>query len=223
MRFFGKKEKNAFEILQEACKRLKEMGAGCERLISAFFEEGDLKHAEGIGDEIMNLESRADEDRRTFIQKLYDGAFHPTWRGDLVDLAERLDKVADSIEDVASLLLLREKLFRKLGGKRRQVGKGLKKLAKTCTQTVQALTEAIEFLRSDLHRAVLKTHEVQELEKKADLLENEFRASLEALESKLDPLSIIQLGEIAQKLGEICDVAEDTGDVILRFASGLRG
>jgi predicted phosphate transport protein (TIGR00153 family) len=217
------KEREATNILKEACSKLSKTGSKFEEFFVAFFVEEDFKTAEALGKKISELESSADEDRRKFIQKIYEGAFLPAMRGDLVDLAEKLDKVIDAIEETLKCVLLRESLLKKLGKRRREIGESLRKLAAKSREAVDSLANAVNLLFVDLDAVMLKVNEVQRLEHESDLLESEFVASLVDLEKSLDPLSVIQLEEIVKKLGSISDAAEDTGDVLLRLVSGLKG
>jgi len=217
------KEREAANVLREACSKLSKMGFKCEEFFETFFVEGDIYAAEAIGKKISELESGADEDRRRFIQILYDGAFLPAIRGDLVELAERLDRVLDAIEDTLRSVLLRESLLKKLGKRSKEVGVRLKKVAIKSRETVNSLVEAVNSLFVSMDKVVLKVDEVQKLEHESDLLEAEFIASLVELEKVLDPLSVVQLEDIVKKLGLISDAAEDTGDVLLRLVSSLKG
>lgn len=219
----GGKEREAANILKEVCSKLSKMGSKCEEFFEIFFVEGDIRVAEALGKKVSELESEADENRRKFIQMLYNGAFLPVMRGDLVELAERLDKVLDAIEETVNCVLLRENLLRKLGGKSKEIGDRLKKVASKSRETIDSLVEAVNLLFVDMDRVVLKVDEVQKLEHESDLLESEFIASLVDIEKELDPLSVVQLEELVRKLGSISDTAEDTGDVLLRLVSGLKG
>jgi predicted phosphate transport protein (TIGR00153 family) len=223
MKIRGGREREAVGILREACSKISEMGASCEEFFELVFIERDLGRAEALGKKIAGLESQADEARRKFIQKLYDGAFLPAIRGDLVELAERMDKVADAIEETSKCMLLREDLLQKLGKRAKQVGEALRKVAGKSKEVVDSLVEAVNLLFVDINQVVSKVDEIQKLEHESDLLETEFTASLTELEKKLDPLSVIQLEELVRKLGSISDAAEDTGDVLLRLISGLKG
>jgi predicted phosphate transport protein (TIGR00153 family) len=223
MKIRGGREREAVSILKEACSKLSEMGARCEEFFGLVFEEGDLRRAEALGKKIAELESQADEARRKFIQKLYDGAFLPAMRGDLVELAERMDKVADAIEETSKCMLLREGLLQKLGKRTKEVGEGLRKVAGKSREVVDSLMEAVNLLFVDINQVIPKVDEIQKLEHESDLLETEFTASLAELEKGLDALSVVQLEGLVRRLGSISDAAEDTGDVLLRLVSGLKG
>lgn len=224
MKIIGGRERESLTILRGACSKISEMEACCQEFLKAFFMEKNLAKAETLGKRITQLETKADADRRDFIKRLYSGAFLPALRGDLVELAEKLDKVADIIEETVGCALLREKLLLRLGRKAKEVGGRLGKIAERSGLAVKRLVEAVSLLFTDWDKTLLKVEEIQELEHESDLFGAEFRVWLsEEMENRLDALSMVQLGEISRKLGEISDAAEDAGDVLLRLISGIRG
>lgn len=222
--FVGKREKEAISLLDGMCSLISQMMIYCDELLRAFFLEGDLKKAECLGKKITQTESEADEKRREFIRRLYEGAFLPSFRSELVEIAERLDKVADAIEECSHTVLLRDILLKRLGRQRAKlIGNKLSAISQTSTEAVKALIESLRFVHANMEKSLEKIKDVEELEHKSDLLESELKAELSRFERVIDPLSIIQLEEVIRKLGSISDAAEDTGDAILRLISGFRG
>ena len=220
----GKKEREAFEILKQNGSTISEIAKGFEKLIAAFFIEGDVTKAEVLGRRISELESVADKGRRRFTRGLQKGAFLPLMRGDLARLAERFDAVADAIEEAMRAILLREKLSGALARATRRgkeigrFGRDLSKMAGIATRAAEALRTSIDFLTTDLDAALAKAGEVEELEHESDIVEQNLITYLYSFEKALDPITVIQLKEIIEKIGEILNRAEDAADVVSTIA-----
>ena len=220
----GRKEREAFEILKQNGLTISEIAKEFERLIVAFFTEGDVTKAKALGRRISELESVADKGRRKFTQGLQKGAFLPLMRGDLARLAERFDAVADAIEEAMRAILLREKLFGILARATRKekeirkLGRDLSKVVGIATRTAEALRTSIDLLSSDLDAALAKVEEVEELEHESDIAEQSLITDLYSFEKALDPITVVQLKEIIEKIGEISNRAEDAADVVSTIA-----
>jgi hypothetical protein len=216
----GKREKKAFELLRKNAETVSQVVKHLERLIISLFSDGKVKEAQALGRLVSELESKADGGRREFTRELEEGAFLPVFRGDLARLAERLDGVADSAEEAMRSILLREQVAEVLAKARRKkpavkaINEGLVKMARTATQTVGALKDAISKLPSDMKSGVELAKEVEELEHESDILGQGLMSEIYGLERWLDPVSIFQLKEVVDKMGNISDRAEDTVDIL---------
>lgn len=216
----GKREKEAFSLLRHNAEEVLDVVKKFEEVIIASFSERNMAKAEALGRKLSELETKADKDRRKFTGALQGGAFLPVFRGDLARLAEKLDDVADAAEEAMRTILLREKLFTALARaeKKRKSAKiireGLVKMAGLATKTVEALKSAVTAMTSDIDAANEKANEVEELEHESDILEQGLITDLYENEKLFDPISVAQLKEIIDKIGEISDHAEDTSDMI---------
>ena len=216
----GKKEKEAFSLLKHNAEEVLDVVKKFEDMIIASFSERDIAKTEALGRKISELETNADKSRRKFTCALQKGAFLPAFRGDLARLAERLDDVADAAEETMRVILLREKLFTALAKaeKKRKSAKiireGLIKMAGLATKTVEALRSAVGMTMSNVDAANEKADEVEKLEHESDIIEQGLINDLYEHEKLFDPISVMQLKEIIDRIGNISDRAEDASDVI---------
>ena len=216
----GKKEKEAFSLLKHNAEEVLDVVKKFEDMIIASFSERDIAKTEALGRKISDLETNADKSRRKFTCALQKGAFLPAFRGDLARLAERLDDVADAAEETMRVILLREKLFTALAKaeKKRKSAKiireGLIKMAGLATKTVEALRSAVGMTMSNVDAANEKADEVEKLEHESDIIEQGLINDLYEHEKLFDPISVMQLKEIIDRIGNISDRAEDASDVI---------
>jgi predicted phosphate transport protein (TIGR00153 family) len=216
----GKREKEAFSLLRRNAEEVLDVVKKFEEVIIALFSERDMVKAEALGRKLSEIETNADKGRRKFTAALQQGAFLPTFRGDLAGLAEKLDDVADAAEEAMRAILLREKLIHVLARaekKRRSakvIREGLIKMAGLATKTVESLRNAVNAMTSDIDAANEKANEVEELEHESDILEQSLLNDLYEHEKLFDPVSIAQLKEIIGRIGSISDRAEDTSDMI---------
>jgi predicted phosphate transport protein (TIGR00153 family) len=226
--FGGKREREALGVLKRNASLVLEVVRKFEDLITVFFSEHDLKKAEALGRELSNLETKADKGRREFLRILHEGAFLPTFRGDLARLADRLDMVADTAEGAMRAMLLRGKIIKILRGAERKSSKikdfraRLLGMAELTTKTVETLEGSIEMLATDIDEALKKVQEVNELEHEVDMVEQGLLSDLYECEKYFDPISVVQLADVLQRSENISDRAEDASDLIEIIAYTFR-
>lgn len=224
----GGKEKEALEILRKNAKSVVATVKKFEEMIIALFSERDMKKAQALGRQVTELETKADEGRRKFTCDLGKGAFLPAFRGELARLAEQLDNVADTAEEITRAILLRERLLDALSKaekkqkKTKVIRESLVKMARLATQTTEALRGAIDLLITNIDATKAKIDEVEKLEHESDLVEQSLLGELYEYEKVLDPVSIFQLSYLIRGIGDISDRAEDVGDMISIVAYTFR-
>jgi predicted phosphate transport protein (TIGR00153 family) len=224
----GKREREALGVLKRNASLVLEVVRKFEDLITVFFSEHNLKKAEALGRELSNLETKADKGRREFLRILHEGAFLPTFRGDLARLADRLDMVADTAEGAMRAILLRGKIIKILREAERKSSKikdfraRLLRMAELTTETVETLEGSIEMLATDVDEALKKVQEVNELEHEVDMVEQGLLSDLYECEKYFDPISVVQLVDVLQRSENISDRAEDASDLIEIIAYTFR-
>ncbi len=224
----GKRERGALEVLTRNAVSVSDVVKKFEDLVAAFFYEHDLKKAETLGRELSSLETKADKGRREFMRILHEGAFLPTFRGDLARLADRLDKVADTAEGAMRVMLLRDKLVKVISVAEKKCSKvkdfkeRFLKMAELTTKIVDALRKAIELLATDIDAALKKVQDVNELEHEIDVIQQGLLSDLYECEKYFDPISVVQLADILNRSENISDRAEDASDLIEIIAYTFR-
>lgn len=220
----GKREREAFEILERNARDITNVVKKFEELIIVYFYEQDFDRAEALGRELSTLETKADKGRRDLLHILNEGAFLPAFRGDLAWIAERLDRVADTAEGAMRAILLREQLLtaltraEKKSKKVKEWRSRFVEMAKLTTQTVGLLQESVEALETNIDVALKKAKDVDKLEHEVDIIEQGLVNDLYELEKLFDPLSVVQLADVIRRFGNISDRAEDMSDSIAILA-----
>jgi len=224
MPFFGaKKEQEAFKDLAthaaavlETTEMLKELFQGLSK--------HDHDMIEKVAAKIDAQEYEADKRRRHFESELYEGAFLPLFRSDLFNLAERTDTVADEVKHVSQAVARREKLCTVLKQATKKDKKivaivdGFWTLAAKVIETVECLTNAIKALGDDVEKAATTAERTDKLEEEVDAIEDQLIRKIFNLERSLDPITVLQLKDIAMWVGRIANWAEDAGDIITMIA-----
>jgi predicted phosphate transport protein (TIGR00153 family) len=217
VKLFGKEskvEKYAqihVEIVFESILKLKE--------VMACFYAGNFKELDKLVDELSKLEHDADIIRRKMEMEYYHGAFLPFDREDRIVLAEMVDSVSDMAEATGYSISLSRLVFP-------SKGRGdFESFMDIIIQSVSVLRECIEKLDENMGDAIAKAHEVEDLEDVADAMERKIIKTLYQLyhEEKIDILTLMELKNIAVKLGHIVDRAENASDRALIIAAKRRG
>jgi len=198
-------------IVFESIKKLKE--------VMSCFYVGNFKELDKKVDELSKLEHDADIIRRKMELEFYNGAFLPFDREDRIVLAELVDSVSDMAENTAFSISLSRLIFP-------TKGQGdFESFMDVIIETVSVLRECIEKLDVDMGDSIAKAHEVEDLEDKADVTERKIVKTLYQLykEDKIDILTLMELKNIAVKMGNIVDRAENASDRALIIAAKRRG
>lgn len=194
----------------------------------AAFSKHDMVKVERLVKEIYDLETKADLDRRKFRDLLYAGAFLPVFRSDMDRLIERIDEVADVTKKAALLMITREKLFKDLARvekkkpKTKSICKAFIQLADRATKATEALKGSVDSLMTDVDGVIAKTKIIELYEHEADVLQEELLNELSGYEKLFDPLTLMQIRDIARLIEGISDRTEDASDILAGLALGFR-
>jgi len=153
---------------------------------------------------LKQIEHHGDEIVHGIYQALNQTFITPFDREDLIGLASGLDSILDMMYASA----LRMDLY-----KIRQSTKPMIELSDVIHNSVVELLSAFQLIREHTKMDVIetKTVEVNRLENVADDLMNNAVANL--FESR-DPVEILKLKEIYEKLEEATDYCEDVADIL---------
>lgn len=157
---------------------------------------------------INALENRLDGIRRDIEMEIYGRRLLPDTRGDVLGLLENIDKIPDRIQSVTRNLQLQNVEIPSL-------------LKADLRQLSDHIVEAIQILIKITYAFLNKPAEVRDLvsqlsrlEHEADLVEH--RAIGLAFDAPDRELAHkIQLQGLIERLGSICDFAEDVGDRLM--------
>lgn len=183
-------------------------------LIEAFLDQrfDDVRE---IYKRISKLEYEADNIKREIRNHLPRSLFLPVDRGDMLKYLKEQDAIADTAEDIAVLLTIRD--TRVPEAMRGQVLEFTAKVIEVSERLVQAASEIKElqeasFGGKEAERVVDLIEEVNQGEYEADQLQTELSRRLYDLEDQLDPTSIYFIMKLFRLLGMIANHAENTGD-----------
>ncbi|NJD98463.1 TIGR00153 family protein [Thermococcus sp. LS1] len=215
MPIFGGKESGVFDTIEKHLEVVNESLVAFRELMIAYLE-GDFERANAFGREVDQLESKADQLRRSIETMLYEGAFLPANRGDYVRLSELVDQVADAAESAAhTLVLAKPKVPLELRD-------GLMKLVDSAIETYKILVEAVNALNSDVDRAIELAKLVEDAEERADEVEYDLKGKVFESETVTTYAKLIW-NQILTKIGDIADRAEDASDQVMLMAIKRRG
>lgn len=223
----GSKEKETFKTL----KGLSESVVRCVKKFKESVEaysELEFERGEELLKEVDELESEADEYGFRFESELGDGAFLPTFRGDLSRLAESIDDTADLAEESIREIHRRPKVFEKLAEAEEEneeikiIRKGLVELAEIAVKSALVQDKAIDLLKKDMKEAAEKAEEIHRQERISDEKEDELALKLYDFEELLDPISVMQIRRLIDTFGAISNSAEASGDILSAMISALR-
>lgn len=167
-----------------------------------------------IFDKISAKEDKADEMKRQLRLQLPKSLFMPLDRGDLLDLLSLQDRIANRSKDIAGLMLGRKMSIPE--PLHQQMIDFVSSSIEAARQALKAINELDELLEVgfsgkevDLVEKIIG--ELDQLEDKTDLLEQEIRLKLFGLEQGLPPIDMMFLYQVIDMIGELADLAEGVG------------
>lgn len=189
------------EHLDHVEKVLKKFGEG----MKVWVDHEDVEEAEDLADEIRDLEGRADDIRRDIEKVLIGGALLANSRGQIMDLVERIDKLANAGEAAMNFAVLQEI----------KVPEELKPLIiQIVDKTLEIIDHVrqgmLELMEGDDDSAREETKKIEIGEGDVDDLERKFISRLYSTE--LDLAEKLLLREYLEVLVEVSDRSEDFSD-----------
>ena len=155
--------------------------------------------------QMHDIEHAGDVERHIMIKKLAREFITPIEREDIVALADSIDNVTDTIEDV----LLRMYMFN-ITSMRQEALKMTDIIVKCCEALKQALEEFYNFRKSQsLHDLII---EINSMEEEGDELFKEATRNLYV--NCKDPLEVFGWDQTFHYMEKCCDACEDVSDVI---------
>ena len=155
--------------------------------------------------DMHDIEHRGDEARHEMVKKLAREFITPIEREDIMAMADAIDNVTDSIEDVVMHMYMFN-----IKGIRTHAHKLTEVIVKCCDALKQALNEFHNFRKSKtLHQFIV---EINYLEEEGDRLFTEAMRDLYV--NCKDYLEVAAWDQIFRNLEACCDACEDVSDVI---------
>ncbi|MCH8073974.1 MAG: DUF47 family protein [Proteobacteria bacterium] len=201
------REKQIQAKLDQYFDALRQIGCRHREALIGYLDQ-DEQSFTNLLEAINALESRLDGIRRDIEMEIYGRRLLPDTRGDVLGLLENIDKIPDRIQSVTRNLQLQNVEIPSL-------------LKADLRQLSDHIVEAIQILIKITYAFLNKPAEVRDLvsqlsrlEHEADLVEH--RAIGLAFDAPDRELAHkIQLQGLIERLGSICDFAEDVGDRLM--------
>ena len=192
------RERLFFDLLEQEADVVAE-GA---RALLEFLQ--DFRDVHAKRKHIKDIEHRGDDTVHTIFEELNKSFITPIDREDIMALATSLDNVLDMIDAAANRLYLYEV---------EQPTEAMIELADVIAQSTLLLKKAVGMIRDmkqgdEVERIAVEVHH---LENVADDLMNN---SIAALFKDPDPIRIIKLKEITERLEQATDYCEDVANVL---------
>ena len=176
----------------------------------AEYISGDRERFEMYFEEIVALENRADDLRRTAESYLYRNSLIPESRGDVLGLLETMDDVIDTAKNTLSLFLVENPEMLP------ELQREWCSLAECATQTVEAVVISARTFFRDPGRVSDHLHKVYFHEKECDKIAMELKRKI--FDRDVDLARKIHLRYFAMHIDIIADMAEQVADRLSIYA-----
>lgn len=208
--------KSPFGPLVEHTKKVHE----CVKLVRPLMEalvNQDYDQIHQLQDEVSRIEYEADQVKHEIREHLPRRYFLPVEREELENFLRCQDKIADSAEDFAVVLLIRKtKIHPDLEEEFFDFVDQVLKVSNTLMAAAEDLQNLVEtsFGGAQAKSVLDRIEGLGEEEWKADRMQRAISRKMYDLEGQLDPITIVFYEKILQTLSAIANEAENTGDLL---------
>ena len=208
--------KSPFGPLVEHTKKVHECVKLVRPLMEALARE-DREEIHRLQDEVSKLEYEADRIKHEIREQLPRRYFLPVDREELENFLHCQDQIADSAEDFAVILIIRDtkvhpSLKEDFFGFVDQVVHVSNMLAEAAVE-LQNLAETA-FGGAEAKSVLERIGGLGEEEWKADRMQRRLCQKIYRLEDELDPTTILFYDKMIEALSQIANAAENTGDLL---------
>ncbi len=200
-----------YKVLQEHFKRVCKAVRKLDKMVKLYLE-GNFTEASSVSVEISRLEREADELKRHLRATLPRKIFMPISKEDLLAILASNERIADTCQDVAQILDMRETI----------IPEGLHPLLERFLGHIIDAVDSLRDMMNHLERLLESTfakvetnviitlgHKVHEHEYKADSVNKELSRAIYALEGKESPMALVHLMRFTDVLDSVADNAEN--------------
>ena len=164
---------------------------------------------------IDELEGRADRLKNDLRAHLPKRLLLPVDRRDLLEILDRQDSIADTLEDIAGLLVERPmEVPESMRSLLLDLGRAVQKTCAQSADAIHSLDELVEigFRGREADRVEAQINRIGSLEGETDRLEAELTRELFRLEDQISPVSVMLWYQLIRWLGNMADYAEKVGN-----------
>ena len=206
--------RSPFKPMQEHMRTVKKCTAQMPKLFEALCDD-DREKLESVKDKIFELENEADAVKHELRAHLPKSLFMPVDRRDLLEVLDLQDSIADTVQDIAGLLVERKM----------EVGKGMREpllnLVQRCvdatdqaSRIIERLDELVEtgFRGPDSEAVIEMVEQLNKIESDTDQMGLELSRSLFEHEDDMKPVSVVFWYNLIIMIGEVGDYSEKVGN-----------
>jgi predicted phosphate transport protein (TIGR00153 family) len=188
-------------------------------LFDALFKK-DQNRVKEIAEKIDKIESEADEIKNGFRLNMPKSIFLPVARRDLLVLISEQDSIADSVENIAGILIAREMevpeairdlLWELIQGTIDTYNKALKVIEELDALLGVGFGSKYSSFITDMVVDLKQTEEI------TDDVAKELNRILFSIEDQLKPVAVILWYKLIKEIGEVANHSENVGDRIFLF------
>ena len=208
--------RNPFAPLVEHARKVRECVELLRPLIDAALAE-DADEVHRLQDEISRLEHEADVIKRDIREQLPRRFFLPVAREDIERYLRRQDKIADTIEDLAVILMIRRtRIHPDLVAPFNELVEQVLRVTDIIMGAAEELLNLAEtsFTGAEAEQILARIQSLGEEEWKADRAERRLSVVMYAMEDALDPITIMFYEKLLLALGRIANAADNAGDTL---------
>lgn len=181
-----------------------------------FYLEEDYTNFKKFSEKVCKSEQQADRIKGNIRNHLPKFIFIPIDKGDFLALLKEADGILDTAEDVTVLMDMKRTHIPK------DIKTNFKMVMKKALAIVETLSNALDMFnfmlessfggktREDIKKVI---HQIHKLEHESDRIEKKISKQLFNMK-KLDPITVMHLLKITDRMGCIADHAENAGDRI---------
>ncbi len=197
----------------------------CVSFVRPLFEavrDGRYDDLADVAKKVFKMEHKADIIKDEIRQTIPKRFFLPVYRGDLLGYVKLQDDMADSVEDLAVLLTLKE--LHLLGPLVEPTFEYVAKVEDVCAQArgigdyLPTLVEG-DLVGKEAEHTLALIADVEKAEWEADRLQYTLSKKLFSLEDDMKPADVLLWFRIFGELGQLANFAEKTGDRLRRMLS----
>jgi predicted phosphate transport protein (TIGR00153 family) len=206
--------KSPFTALQRHMRAVQE----CVHEVPPLFEAlaaGDGEEVKSIKERIFKLEAEADRIKNELRGHLPKSLFMPVDRRDLLEVLQMQDSIADTAQDIASLLVERPMGFP--GFMQEPMLALARRCVDVCDESARIIEELDELLEMGFRGR--EATRVEEMVRKLNLIEDEtdelglqLSRHLFQHEDEIKPVSVMMWYQLIEWVGDLADYAEKVGD-----------
>ncbi len=190
----------------------------CAAEVPGLFEAlcaGDDKKIQGIRDEIFTLENDADEIKNRLRSHLPKSMFMPVDRGDVLEILDLQDSIADTAQDIAGMLMVRRPTV--LDPIREPLMVLTQRCLDACSQMAKIMEELDELLETGFRgrestKVVAMIDELNRIETETDQKAIDLLHKLFEHEADIDPVSLMVWHRLIRWIGDLANYSEKVGN-----------